>query len=678
MKKYNIVLLFMLLLTVGLALSGCSSFDFGGSKTTYSVEITASEGGKVELSAGNKHYTINSGTTEKYRFNEKTKIELVATPDNDYAFSCWESETGESFDDPLTFDLTENIKTKAVFKYADKTITVIDGEGNLIKSFKFRGSGLYGKLLNEVTEPGYFHTFTLNNQNLTSDTRIYVTQDLTVVASKHIQNYVILYDLDGGAVSAANPTGFNIQSESFTLNNPTRYGYTFEGWTGEGLNNPTQTVTLEIGSIGDRTYTANWRPIGYSISYDLAGGTVATPDPTTYDITSEEIRLGYPTKEGYVFDGWIGTDLNQATLTVDIPAGSTGERSYTATWSVADYPLTYYLAGGTLSAANPTSYNIECEDITLNNPTKTGYTFAGWTGTDVDNKTETVTIAAGSTGIRNYSAHWTAKEYTLNFKEDGNTVKTEKYTIETERPQVTQEDGYYTEWKVAGTPWDEYDIFSQTDLTIDVDVYKQVAYKVTIKDWENSTFGQDFKNYNYDEESKTITFVYVDGDDPITLKEENQTPVREGFDFLYWSDGENSYDWRVKSVIIDTSIRHDQTFTAIWYEYFDVSYVNYTGDTLPTRLLFTTDKKIYEKTFYTMDTVRYYKTIAEFGSSISQSISTFEVTDQAGESLYKRTSIKYNPSIVSMLYAVLDAGFGRSLKLTLRFYNTTSVAAKHI
>lgn len=672
MKKLKFVIVFMLLLSTVLGLAGCGLFNF--KKTTYSVEITASEGGKVELSADNKNYTINSGKTEKYKFNENTRIELKAISDDDHTFSYWEAETGESRNNPRNFVLSENIKTKAVFQYLNKTITVVDEEGNLVKSFQFHGPGLYQKLLTEVTRSGYYYTFTCNNQTLTEATRINVSQDLTVVATKHLQNYLISYNLDGGAAVEENPTSYNTESAPLTLNNPTRFGYTFAGWTGTGLNSQEQAVTIETGSVGDRTYTANWSPINYNINYDLAGGTVETPDPTTYNIASEEIRLSCPTKEGYNFEGWTGAGLNQATLTVDIPAGSTGDRSYTATWSVVNYSLTYCLDGGTVASENPTSYNIESANITLNNPTKTGYTFAGWTGTGIDARTETVTIASGSTEARYYLAHWTAIEYTLNFKENGNIVKTDKYTIEKSKPQVEQEDGYYIEWKVGDTPWDEYDIISQANLTIDIDIYKQVAYKVTIKDWANPTFGQEFKNYHYDEESATITFVYVDGDDPITLKAENQTPVKDGYEFFYWSNGENNYDWKVKSVIIDTSIHQDQTFTAIWYIYFDVTYKNYTGDSLPTRILLTTDKKVYEKTFYTMDTVKYYKTIAEFGDSISQRISSLEVTDWNGESLYKRTGIKHNPTIVSMLYVVVDEGFGKSLKLILGFYGTTAVS----
>ena len=74
------------------------------------------------------------------------------------------------------------------------------------------------------------------------------------------------------------------------------------------------------------------------------------------------------------------------------------------------YTITYDLADGTLAEANPQVYTIESDPITLIIPTKSGYTFAGWTGTGLDAATVTVTIAKGSTGNRAYTATWTAVE----------------------------------------------------------------------------------------------------------------------------------------------------------------------------------------------------------------------------------------------------------------------------
>ena len=241
-------------------------------------------------------------------------------------------------------------------------------------------------------------------------------------------SYTISYDLAGGTLpeGATNPSGYTVESGAITLVNPTKAGYTFAGWTGTDIAVATQTVTVPAGSTGNRSYTATWTADGFTITCDLAGGTLpeGATNPSGYTVESGAITLVNPTKAGYTFAGWTGTDLEQATVDVTIPAGSVGNQSYTATWTADSYTITYDLAGGTLpeGATNPTGYTVESDAITLINPTRKGYTFAGWTGTDITAATQTVTILAGSTGNRSYTATWTADSYTITYDLAGGTL----------------------------------------------------------------------------------------------------------------------------------------------------------------------------------------------------------------------------------------------------------------
>ena len=153
--------------------------------------------------------------------------------------------------------------------------------------------------------------------------------------------YTIGYTLNDGTVTGTNPTSYNVESATITLNNPTRTGYTFKGWSGTDLTGDENTsVIISTGSIGDRTYTANFALDSYTISYDLDGGTVSGTNPASYTIESALITLINPTREGYRFMGWSGTGLTGETnTTVTIPTGSTGNRSYTATWA-PEYTVT--------------------------------------------------------------------------------------------------------------------------------------------------------------------------------------------------------------------------------------------------------------------------------------------------------------------------------------------------
>ena len=70
--------------------------------------------------------------------------------------------------------------------------------------------------------------------------------------------YSIDYELNGGSVATANPTSYTIESDTFTLNNPTKEGYKFLGWSEDGKSGYTETVTIAKGTYGNKKYTANW------------------------------------------------------------------------------------------------------------------------------------------------------------------------------------------------------------------------------------------------------------------------------------------------------------------------------------------------------------------------------------------------------------------------------------
>ena len=120
------------------------------------------------------------------------------------------------------------------------------------------------------------------------------------------------------------------------VSDPTRPGYTFLNWmygSRPVADNDTYSGLVQSDAVASATLTAAWQLIPYTITYDLDGGT-ADGNPTGYSVESAAITLVNPTREGYDFTGWSGTGLTGTdNLTVVIPAGSTGDRSYTAHWA---------------------------------------------------------------------------------------------------------------------------------------------------------------------------------------------------------------------------------------------------------------------------------------------------------------------------------------------------------
>ena len=99
--------------------------------------------------------------------------------------------------------------------------------------------------------------------------------------------YTITYNLDGGTVSG-NPTTYT-SNDTITLNNPTKEGYTFTGWTGSNGTTPSTTVTIPKGSTGNKTYTANWEStwVGWNKPVIATGLTPVNWNGTSWVATTE-------------------------------------------------------------------------------------------------------------------------------------------------------------------------------------------------------------------------------------------------------------------------------------------------------------------------------------------------------------------------------------------------------
>lgn len=223
--------------------------------------------------------------------------------------------------------------------------------------------------------------------------------------------FFITYNLNGGTLSGEeNPTSFKSSTATFTLINPTKEGYDFKGWIGSNGNVPQTVVKVEKGTVTNLNFEAVFEEIEYNIDYDLHGGSANNPE--TYTI-NQSVTLVAPSKEGYTFTGWTGTDLSGLTMNVTIPVNSTGDRSYEAHYEVIDYDITYTLNGGNVSG-NPITYTVEDLPITLNNPTKEGFTFDGWTGSNGTDPSVSLTIE-NVTGDLEYEANFTPNPYTVHF-----------------------------------------------------------------------------------------------------------------------------------------------------------------------------------------------------------------------------------------------------------------------
>ncbi|MBR4033825.1 MAG: InlB B-repeat-containing protein, partial [Clostridia bacterium] len=325
-------------------------------------------------------------------------------------------------------------------------------------------------------------------------------------------DYIIKYNLDGG--TADNPIDYHKDGDAVVIADPIREGYTFLGWTGTEIETPTKNLTIPAGSYGDREYTANWEAHG-KITYNLDGG--KAENKTVYTFLDESFTLNNPTRDGYTFIGWTGTGLTTPTMKVVVPKGSHGDREYTANWE-AHGIISYNLNGG--KANNKTSYTLLDDDFTLNNPTREGYTFVGWTGTGLSGLTMNVTILRGSTGNRSYTANWKGNNYTFTLNANGGTVNNnsltanygEAYTL----PIPTRDYYIFLGWYTGDTKYSNNIWNTPSDITL------------TAK-WAPTTYYITYELSGGQNSSQNVNSFTVESS-KITLK----SPTRKGYKFIGW------------------------------------------------------------------------------------------------------------------------------------------------
>ena len=208
--------------------------------------------------------------------------------------------------------------------------------------------------------------------------------------------YAVTLHTNDGTINNGNVTEYTygVGATLPTADDMTYTGHTFKGWYDN--ENLTGSPVTAIGGteMGNKEYWAKWEINQYTITVKPENGKA---DITITQDYGTPITAPTLTREGYQFNGW------DKTFPTTMPAG---DMTITAQWTLNRYTISYNLNNGT-ATGNPDSYTVESDAITLNTPTRPGYTFTGWSGTGLDGENNmTVTIPTGSTGERSYTAHW--------------------------------------------------------------------------------------------------------------------------------------------------------------------------------------------------------------------------------------------------------------------------------
>ena len=370
----------------------------------------------------------------------------------------------------------------------------------------------------------------------------YAPLTLTLTANKL---YTVTMDTADG--DPIRPIQYTVESEAFQLPTPVRTGYIFLGWTGEGITEPQKTIEIPQGSTGDRTYTANWQVIEYTIITLLEGGNAGSSQVYFYTV-EQTVTLPTPTRTGYTFLGWTGEGITTPQPNVTIPKGSTGDKTYIENWKLTEYNITMDLNGG--SGQEKVVYTMTDEDFELPTPTRNGYEFVGWTGEGITTPQTSVKIPTGSTGNKAYTANWKVIEYTITLDTNGGSaVSPIKYTVEDSftLPYLLRTGYEFVGWTLDGSgmiPAMPLIIYHGTtgDLRYKAE-WRLAEYTITMD--LNGGSGQE-------------KMVYTMTDEEFELP----TPTRNGYEFVGWT-GERITTPQT-SVKIPKGSTGNKAYTANW------------------------------------------------------------------------------------------------------------------
>ncbi len=420
-KKRLVIIFFLLLVFIAFLFSKKIFDDYYANRHSLIIVFNNSEYGaqkEVKINAG-EEYKLEIPAREGYSFDgwsvnsKNSKLDdnvLVMGDENTTITANWE---------PIPYEIEYNINNEnynidvANYTIETETFELEKPEIN-VTGYSFDGwfdnEELKGKQQKEI------------KQGTIGDKRYY---------AKWIPvEYSIDYRLNGGIVTQ-NINRYNIETNSFKLNNPTRNGYIFLGWSSDLSNSLNKNVWINKGSVGNRIFYANWVPVEYKIVYDLKGGKLINSNLLNYNIETESFRLNNPVKEHYDFEGWIEVDNLFVRKDIVIKKGSYGNKYYVASWQPILYNISYELNNGSFVENSIDKYSIESE-VKLSVPTRKGYVFRGWYDNEEFNGNQITNIRVGNYGDKVYYAKWEKVTYSISYELDGGTLEGSvlEYTID--------------------------------------------------------------------------------------------------------------------------------------------------------------------------------------------------------------------------------------------------------
>ncbi|MBR7042531.1 MAG: InlB B-repeat-containing protein, partial [Bacilli bacterium] len=418
--------------------SSSTNVRYYGDKKTSATSNTGVQGALYSyqgISYHNKHVyiilSIGSG-------------EFCTDPAAGYGFSSSTLCASSRYDKELITVINSDTGDFSKFLYydGDDELEVIffDEAGNAYLSTINAGNGVIRKV---------------SNSNLYSYNKLYAEYHMNggTLASDHGSTYTakndIIYKSDNSAIKVGEAGGYIGDNGLADYNNSgginiTKPGYmakagaewnTKANGTGTSYSQATKYKVSDFANVSEGnkmvSLYVNWVPATYTITYNANGGSGA-PSATTYTYaTSGTVNLSttVPTRADYTFLGW---STSSTATSATYSAGGAYNKNVAsnvtlyAVWRVngATYTINYNANGGS-GAPSATSYIYSTSgtvNLSTTVPTRTGYTFLGWS---TSSTATSATYSAGGAYSKNIAGNvtlyavWKANTYTITYNANG-------------------------------------------------------------------------------------------------------------------------------------------------------------------------------------------------------------------------------------------------------------------
>ncbi len=251
--------------------------------------------------------TNNSKNSAKYKY--ETGLTLLDPSKLGYTFEGWflDSEFASPYSNETLYDTDITVYAKWSIITYNIDYELGDGEslvGSMPLTYTVEDNPLELPTVNKTDYDFVGWCKDAANGTMLDTENVRYAEDLFLTSIMREHPYYITYVLDGGTNATSNPANVTAVHRTVNLSDPSKLGYTFEGWYSDSSKMTSFTSGTAIDS--DITLYADWSVITYNITKhlgvgeSLGSGTI----PSTYTIEDTPMSLPAAIKTDNHFVGW--------------------------------------------------------------------------------------------------------------------------------------------------------------------------------------------------------------------------------------------------------------------------------------------------------------------------------------------------------------------------------------